>query len=352
MGAKIPSPSEIGKDIMKGLRRPIKQVEKKVVDPVMRGVRKLEKVPKDLNKGFKKIKEVPKQLNNVGKQIERPIKKSFDSVGKEFKKIPKKIQKVGEDIIEPIEDFMEDVGDEITGAFDMIGDEVTNVIDEVENGFEAFGGMIVEFANTIKEFFENLGEEIAELGEDIFEFLTGLFDEIIGFFEDIWKKILKIRTFFDTVIYYLKCTVKMVVNFPSCIAIYTLDTILNSIYFIIWLTFLSLNKVGLVGYEDWWLENKKKHLDKVIKWPNDIMNRCFRCKNQKEKVDTDSIFDTDSFMSTLTEGLATLTKNSFFIFMILTVIVLCGIYVFRFMKWNTSNISSNIPSQELVINTK
>lgn len=110
----------------------------------------------------------------------------------------------------------------------------------------------------------------------------------------------------------------MIINFPKCLFIYILDSLGNTILFIIWVLF------AIIGWDSWWLSQKEKNLDPYIGWPNDILNDCYRCKNEDPPIESNDTWDP---FKTIKDGLNSLTRNSFFIFMVIIALILCAYFI-------------------------
>ena len=111
----------------------------------------------------------------------------------------------------------------------------------------------------------------------------GAIDKKIG---KMFLKILKpIINPIMTMFMYMKCVLKLTVNFPKCFIFYWLDIIKYTLFY---LPILIL--MGMVGLAKEWIPIQKT-LDKYIGWSNDTQNSCYRCKNKKGKSFFDKIKD-------------------------------------------------------------
>lgn len=85
----------------------------------------------------------------------------------------------------------------------------------------------------------------------------------------------KIVEFAMIVFFYITCGLKLLGNFHKCVIFYILDVI-------IWcILFLPLVLIAIfTGLDMKKMSNIMEKLQYLIRWPNGILNDCFRCKNR------------------------------------------------------------------------
>lgn len=329
MGAvpSIPSPSQIERDILRGLEAPFKELEKTIIDPAFREIRKLEDIPEGLDKAFDELGKLPKHLEQAGDTIVGPFEDGLDEIDDFFKEIPGYLDDLGNNIIDPVLGFFDGIVEDILDSFNFIIDAIDDLFDDIANMFEEFGGWVEDLADDIKDFFVELGEGIVDIASDAGEFFTDMFEDVINVFTGIWEKLVSLKNFFETVWYYIRCTIKMVANFPKCMFIYVIDCLKEIVCFMIWTIFMILEFLGLEDATGYWQSVRKKYFDKHLKWSNDLMNDCFRCSNEEEKEEEeDSENIIDRLLDSIQNSFASLTRGSFFIFMLSITVILVAYY--------------------------
>ena len=246
---------------------------------------------KELNKGFDVMQdlfeEFGKILEDLGKMILEGLKKGFeglmklgqkaiDGMLKGFKKMGEFFKMVGKVISDGFMDAINSIGD----FFDSLGQLFTDIINDA--------------INSICKFFNNVGKTLEDGFNSAIDSMEKGFYDSLKWLQRLFKKLEEIGKFFRKILYYIRCGVKMIINFPKCIFIYFIDAIVNTIMLIIWTI------AFMFQFESQWLKFKKNNVDKYMKWPNNISNTCFRCKNKSEEKE-ESTFDDiiTHFMKTL-----------------------------------------------------
>ena len=111
---------------------------------------------------------------------------------------------------------------------------------------------------------------------DIFMKAVKFIMMIINFIKKFVMNILgKIVEFAMIVFFYITCGLKILGNFHKCIIFYILDVL-------IWcILFLPLLLIAIfTGLDMKKMSNIMEKLQYLIRWPNGILNDCYRCKNK------------------------------------------------------------------------
>lgn len=136
---------------------------------------------------------------------------------------------------------------------------------------------------------------------------------------------------------FVKCTIKMIVNFPQCFIYYLLEIIGNILYLpimlIVWAFGMSEIEISM-----WKMVRDFDNLVNSVagfhlfKYSNSILNKCYRCKKRKPKT-TDT-----SWLDKMVEDYnKDMTKMSFFsvmVFVILLTIVTYYLYYYLNIRGN------------------
>ena len=139
-------------------------------------------------------------------------------------------------------------------------------------------------------------------------------NKMMGFFGKIMK-------FFAMVKLYIDCAIKLIKNFYKCFIFYWLDIIK---YTFVYLPILCL--MGILGLSKEW-KPIQATLDKLIGWPNNIQNDCYRCKTKKGKSLLESI---QKMLDDILKGEQGDSHFSFLSFMIVVGLGCIAIYMIWF----------------------
>lgn len=136
---------------------------------------------------------------------------------------------------------------------------------------------------------------------------------------------------------FVKCTIKMIVNFPQCFIYYLLEIIGNVLYLPIMLIVWAFG-MREIEISMWKMVRDFDNLVNSVagfylfKYSNSILNKCYRCKNKKAK-STDT-----SWLDKMVEDYnKDMTKMSFFsvmVFVILLTVVTYYLYYYLNIRGN------------------
>tara|TARA_A100001015_G_scaffold318496_1_gene438565 strand:+ start:3030 stop:3509 length:480 start_codon:yes stop_codon:yes gene_type:complete len=136
---------------------------------------------------------------------------------------------------------------------------------------------------------------------------------------------------------FVKCTIKMIVNFPQCFIYYLLEIIGNVLYLPIMLIVWAFG-MREIEISMWKMVRDFDNLVNSVagfylfKYSNSILNKCYRCKNKKAK-STDT-----SWLDKMVEDYnKDMTKMSFFsvmVFVILLTVVTYYLYYYLNVRGN------------------
>ena len=136
---------------------------------------------------------------------------------------------------------------------------------------------------------------------------------------------------------FVKCTIKMIVNFPQCFIYYWLEIIGNVLYLPIMLIVWAFG-MREIEISMWKMVRDFDNLVNSVagfylfKYSNSILNKCYRCKNKKAK-STDT-----SWLDKMVEDYnKDMTKMSFFsvmVFVILLTVVTYYLYYYLNIRGN------------------
>lgn len=136
---------------------------------------------------------------------------------------------------------------------------------------------------------------------------------------------------------FVKCTIKMIVNFPQCFIYYLLEIIGNVLYLPIMLIVWAFG-IREIEISMWKMVRDFDNLVNSVagfymfKYSNSILNKCYRCKNKKAK-STDT-----SWLDKMVEDYnKDMTKMSFFsvmVFVILLTVVTYYLYYYLNVRGN------------------
>lgn len=132
----------------------------------------------------------------------------------------------------------------------------------------------------VKKFIKKIPKQVTKNLEKPFKQIGNAFKQL-GRMLNVLKKpimniIKKVVSGFTFIFYYIKCGLKMMKNFYKCAVFYFLDILK---YIFIYLPAMAI--VYAFKQKNHWHTVVKPNLDKNLRWPNSIMNDCYRCKNKK-----------------------------------------------------------------------
>ena len=250
-----------------------------------------------------------------------------------FKKIGKDFNKLGKDIKDGPKKF-----------FDMVKREFERAGQKIKNAFVAIGNVIISAVlgafKKVSDFFKDIIDKIVRFAKNAFKSVLNFLNMIRDFITSLVQQVID---FFEMVIFYINCTIKMIKNFWQC-AIFYLGDILRYIFIhipiIVFCHVLSTVTFGCLSRNE--CTKLIDTVEKYLKWPNDIQNKCYRCKNQKgDKFEWEKF--TDAF-----KGKNFVKEAGFnFYFFTIVVLVFCAICKYIY-DWYTDlpviyNQPMNIP---------
>lgn len=145
----------------------------------------------------------------------------------------------------------------------------------------------------------------------------------------IMKGIKMFKTFVQSIFLYIKCVIKLLVNFHKCVWYYILDAIkylIQSVilFFVVTIAGLSQQNVKKA------VKNTNKFFSRM-KYSNGVMNDCYRCKPKGDKKSPSIL---DMLKKMIADQLSPTSKDepiSFFtLFLYCIVLFFVGLFVYRF----------------------
>tara|TARA_B110000503_G_C7159185_1_gene418808 strand:+ start:795 stop:1802 length:1008 start_codon:yes stop_codon:yes gene_type:complete len=254
------------------------------------------------------IKNITNSFKKIGKMFAIPLKfisKNLSIFGKIIKNLFKGFVKILKPVIKMISGFFSSLGKIITSIFKKL----VKLIKPVIKMFVKVFGIIVKFM------------------KKIFNIIAGVFVQL---FE-------RLKSVFETIIFYIVCTFNKIIGFDECFIYYCVDVILficliplNILFWMIpplqILEDSGKDAIELVDgmIYDFTLSAFGKGFH-INQWPNDVMNKCYRCKPKEEKIEK------GLFLKELEEFFT--NKNNFFHFTfrctaIIFSMIVVGIYIY------------------------
>lgn len=311
----------ITKGFKKILRPVTKQLNnpKKLFKPVLKPMEGFFKsLGKELNKGFDFLKdlfeEFGKILEDLGKMILEGLKKGFEG-----------LMKIGKKAIDGMLEGFKKMGEFFKMVGKVVSDGFMKAINSIGDFFESLGQLFTDIINdainSICKFFNNVGKTLEDGFNSAIDSMEKGFYDSLKWLQRLFKKLEEIGKFFRKLLHYIRCGIKMIVNFPKCIFIYLIDAIVNAFMIIIWLI------AFMFQFESQWLKFKKNNIDKYIKWPNNISNTCFRCKNKSEEKEESAI---DDILTHFMKTIGNMGWLNFGMFMVTILVMLYSAYFFHY----------------------
>ena len=190
--------------------------------------------------------------------------------------------------------------------------------------FERFSGLFSDFAKLFMTAFSS-----------VTSFLMRFFNTVIAFFERLFDELSKV---FELIFFYIMCAWNKIMVFHRCILYYSIDVIIFTCLLPIRMLFWMIPQLQMLEdvardalelldgmVYDFTLSALGKGVH-VNQWPNDVMNRCYRCKPKEEKIEK------GLFLKELEEFFT--SKNNFFHFafrctLIIFSFIALGIIIYR-----------------------
>jgi phage-related protein len=327
--------------IFKKIKKGIQKTNNSIKDGMLKGVSKIiDPVKKTLGDPKKLFGPLIKPLEDTANNIFKDMTKGFDFLEDLFEDMIKIFEDLGKMILDGLKkgfaaltEWAESIFDEMMKGFKEIGeffktlfkaikDGIKEVLDEINGFFQSLIDTLVNsfnsLINEVCKFFNNIGDTVTDgFNKAIGSMEKGFYD-VLKWFKILFKKLEEIGKFFRKLLYYIRCGIKMIINFPKCVFIYVIDAIINLFMVVIWLISYMFQ------FEKQWLKFKKNSLDKYIKWPNNLTNTCFRCKNKKEEKEESAYDDIIShFMNTFQN----MSWLSFGMFLFSILVMLYAVYI-------------------------
>lgn len=313
----------MGGAILKPIEKELKYVTDEILEPIEKEFKKLEEIPEFFEDVEKEINNIPKHFNKFPDKVLGPMEDGFNFVGEEFDKLPERIDGVVDQVVDPVTGAFEDAGDFFVDLGDDIFGTLEDLWEDIEEGFQEVEKFFVDMGEQIREFFEMLGDYIVDAANMVGGAVEDGFWSVIEIIENAFKELVRIEEIFNQIMDYIRCSIKLLINFPKCLFVYFLDALGQVFLLCIWLLFL------IVGWDEWWSDYKEENIDPHFGWPNTIQNDCFRCKN-KEDDETTNPPPSAGILNMISNGLKSLKRNSFIIFMCIAMISLSIMYAFHY----------------------
>lgn len=294
----------------------------------------------DLGKLFKTV--IDGVVNDILGIIKKIFISPFKKLGKVIQSSMKGLLKVINSVFNSIMIPIRWITKALSTFMKIIKNTFKSITTILKNAFKQIGQFFKMLGNVIGKAFGQFGKimmgvfkVIAKHFMILIQFLQKFFLMVGAFFAKLFEQLSK---GFSELFYYLICGWKKIIAFPTCIVYYAIELaifcVLLPFRFVFWMV------PPLRPMEDmiWDLVDIVDNLVftfttqafgkgyHINQWSNDIMNRCYRCKPEKEKIDDTSIYDQASEM--FEEGGGSFFSFAFQIFMVLFMMVVIGIYVY------------------------
>ena len=248
-----------------------------------------------------------------------PLKPILDGL----KSIPKKVNKT---ILEPFK--------KLFAMIKGLGKTFSNLLKPILDILKGLGKM-----------FSSLLKPIMKILKTMVKQMTALFKKVMGI---LTKIISLLKNAFLSIFYYIKCAIERMKNSPKCILYYVIDTIFFTL--LIPVRILILVFPALEELEEMFRDGVQK-IDVIVhrismstigkgvhinKWPDGVLNKCYRCKAKYE--------DPEGFEDFLTK-LFTYngnTQNFFFFFLNAFTFCIVGFLIYANLLKRTSTCTKNI----------
>ena len=300
-----------------------------IINDIRRGIKTA------FTKKLKEVIETPiNKMKSFFESIMRGMKRSFEQMAG-FLLIPLKyimkalstVTNIFKTLFRNLAKSMQRVLQLFTKAFQTIISFFMKALRVIMSAIQAAVRMVVNL-------FKLMGKFLKRIFLTIGKFFKKLFDEIAKFFQEVF--------------FYILCTINKIVAFKECALYYLIDTMI--FFSLLPFRFLALIFPPLRQLEDMVMLLLDKVDDLVFKtssmirgkdengnaqpgfhinqWSNDILNKCYRCKPEKEDENTTNLFD--EIAKAFSEG-----KGSFFDFttkvsLLLFALIAGGIYLYKY----------------------
>jgi phage-related protein len=248
-----------------------------------------------------------KIVNLLKSVIETLFVKPFDAMKKGIQKslsaVTKSIKKMFEQITLPLKWIMK--------SLTAITDLFKNLFKQMANAFKAMGKKLQKSFQTIGQtfskifaqmgkFFRNLFAMFMKLVSQLVKFLVMIYKTIGRFFTNLFEQLKKV---FNEIFFYIKCTINKIVGIPTCLIYYLLDIAIFLFLLPIRMVFMIIPALRPIESMAWDLVelvdsmvfqftlatvNRGIHINQ---YPNDVLNRCYRCDKQKEDIPDQTFLD-------------------------------------------------------------
>jgi hypothetical protein len=320
---KAVDPEKIFKDV---LGMDLGQMIKKVIDGV---IDDLMGVVEDIF--TKPFKQFGKMLQNSMKSFFKVIKSVFQKLLIPIQWIAKSVSIFGKIIKTTFKNFANIMKTAFKGMmkfFTMLG----RIIGKA---FGKFGKIMMGVFKMFAKYFMIMIKFLQKMLLTIGAFFAALFEQLAKSFGEFF--------------FYILCGWNKIIAFPTCALYYLLDimifVILLPFRFLFWIVppLRPLEDVvwELVDLFDTMVYSFTAQVFGVgihiNQWPNDVLNRCYRCKPEKEDFDRDALYRQFEQLFENGKGSFFGFASQFFIFMLCAVTI--GIYIYRWLTPKTCDVS-------------
>lgn len=287
----------------------------KIIDGAMKGITGI--LDSIFNSAFKPIESL---FKNLLQGIARIFKLAINKLLVPIKWIGKNLKQFGtimNNIFRNFINLLKPVFKIFTGFFQSIGKIMSKAFQKFAQIMKAFGKIFVKAFATIGKF------------------LMKIFKTIGAFFEKLFAELIKV---FELIFFYIVCAWNKIMVFHRCILYYSIDVIIFTCLLPIRMLFWMIPQLQMLEdiardalelldgmVYDFTLSALGKGIH-INQWPNDVMNRCYRCKPKEEKIEK------GLFLKELEEFFS--NKNNFFHFafrctLIIFSFIALGIIIYR-----------------------
>lgn len=286
-------------------------------------------------------------VNLLKSVIEKLFVKPFDGLKKGIQNalnaVTKSVKRMFEQITLPLKWIMKSIttlGDMFKNLFKQMANAFKAMGKTLQKSFQSIGQTFSKIFAQMGKFFRNLFAMFMKLVNQLVKFLTMIYKTIVRLFMDLFEQIRKV---FNEIFFYIKCTINKTVSFPTCAIYYLLDIAMFVLLLPFRIIFMIIPTLRPIGDMAWGLvelvdsmiysftATALKRGIHINQYPNDVLNRCYRCEQQKEDIPDDSFLD--SLADIFVGNHKTFSHFAMYCTIILLAIVSTGIFLHTLWKY-------------------
>jgi|LakMenEpi03Aug12_release.lakeMendotaPanAssembly.Ray.scaffolds.fasta_scaffold594017_1 hypothetical protein len=230
------------------------------------------------------------------------------------------------------------ISDAMKKALKPIMKPIMSIIKMIKGLGKTFSNLLKPIMNILKglgKMFSSMLKPILNILKSLGKMITKLFKKVMG---TLTKIISSLKKAFLSIFYYIKCAIERIKNTPKCMIYYVIDIIFFTL--LIPVRLLILIFPVLEEFEEMFRETIKK-IDTIVhkislstigkgfhinKWPDGVLNKCYRCKAKFENPE-----GIEDFISKLFEFKGN-TKNFLFFFIKSITIIAMSLFLYLFIQ--------------------